>query len=98
MLAGMIHAPAPRRGGTRLYCPMVDVPATEESGELVMCGWRCSSQNASSRKAYRRHWWRDHMRPFLAETEAVMRYVCKSTWDDVEMDADITVSRDAPDA
>lgn len=97
MLAGMIHAPAPRRGGVRLYCPAVDVPATEEAGSLVMCGWQRSSQTAGSRKAYRRHWRRDHMLPFLAGTDAVIRYLFK-TWDGADVSADMTVVRDAPGA
>lgn len=91
----MIEAPPPRMGGTRIFCPMVDVAATEaqENAEkLVMCPW--SGRNTrNDRYRYRRHWRRDHMQPFLDETHAMVQYLVKGQWIGQNVPARITVSK-----
>lgn len=72
--------PEPRKGGTRIFCPMIDVPATEATGTMHMCGWQPARDTTRSRARYRRHWRRDHFAPFMAETRAVMRFIQKGRW------------------
>ena len=77
----MSTTPRPRRGGTRLYCPMVDVTATEQGdGQLFMCGAPSRASTSAGRKALRRHCRRDHIEPFRRGTERILRYVQTGEW------------------
>lgn len=63
-------APPPIQGGSRIYCPMIDMPAIEAGRKTaetgLMCGWRKRARRKALAK-YRRHWRRAHLNPFLAE-------------------------------
>lgn len=80
LLPDLATVPAPYRGGTRLYCPMVDVGETERTSIMHMCGWPSRADTRGGRKAIRRHLRRDHIAPFIAETGAVMRYLASGRW------------------
>jgi hypothetical protein len=76
-------APAPIQGGSRLFCPMVDVAKIEampeeEAHDLtraqMMCGWKRRVGRKGALKAYRRHWRRAHWEPFRRETKASLSY------------------------
>jgi hypothetical protein len=69
---------------------VVDVTATEASGELVMCAWPSRAQTARAARAYRRHYLAGHLRPFLAGTSALMRYIVSPM---TGIRADVTVSK-----
>jgi len=67
------QAPPPIQGGSRVYCPMVDMPAIEAGRKTadkgirgLMCDWR-KPVGRRTLKSYRRHWRRKHWLPFLAE-------------------------------
>lgn len=84
----------PRRGGSRLYCPVVDVPATEASGVLAMCAWPSRAQTAKGAKAIRRHV-RMHVQAFQAETAAMMRWIQRGEFGGIPVRAEFTVSKPA---
>jgi hypothetical protein len=63
-------APPPMQGGSRVRCPMVDMPAMEEGSGFAMCGWSRKAGRKTLRR-YRRHWRRAHLNPFLAEMDAL---------------------------
>lgn len=71
--------PPPRMGGTRIFCPMVDLQMTEEADELRMCQW-AGRNTRNDRRRYRQHWRRDHLAPFMAGTHALMEYLVKGDW------------------
>jgi hypothetical protein len=71
---------SPRRGGTRLHCPVVDVNATASAGKTVMCAWPSRAQTAKGAKAWRRHLKRAHLEAFARDTSALLRYVQRSSW------------------
>lgn len=74
----VMTAPPPLQGGSRVRCPMIDMPAMEEGHGFVMCGWsRKAGRKTLAR--YRRHWRRAHLSPFLAETRALTWTVEGST-------------------
>lgn len=65
--------PPPILGGSRVYCPMVDVAAIETGRKRyqdnihdLTCSWRKRGRSARVLKSYRRHWWRKHWDPFTA--------------------------------
>jgi hypothetical protein len=91
----MITTPRPRRGGTRLYCPMVDVAATEQGdGHLFMCGHPSRVNTGKGAKALRRHVRRDHMEPFRQGTEQILRYVQTGEWGGMRnVHAEITLEK-----
>jgi hypothetical protein len=77
MMMTMI-APPPVQGGSRVYCPMVDVPAIERGAKPrkgrpglggLMCDWS-RKRGPRTLRRYRRHWQREHWRPFTAELAA----------------------------
>lgn len=77
-----IAVPPPRRGGTRIFCPMVDMAEMEANSpdpELIMCQWAGRNTRNDWRR-YRQHWRRDHLAPFLAETHAMMSYLVTGNW------------------
>lgn len=89
-----IPAPPARHGGTRIFCPMVDVAKTEISGELVMCAWPSRLNTPRAHRAYRRHWNRDHLEPFKAETDALMKFLNTGHYLGMEhVRVEITVSK-----
>lgn len=69
-----LSPPAPLLGGTRVYCPMVDVPRIESGryrpGDPIRCPW--SRKGKRALKRYRRHWYRAHWEPFSAETRSLV--------------------------
>jgi hypothetical protein len=69
-----LTAPPPILGGSRVYCPMVDVAAIETGRKQyqtgihdLTCYWRRRGITAATLKAYRRHWRRKHWGPFTSE-------------------------------
>lgn len=89
-----MQAPPPRRGGRRLSCPIVDVAATEATGELHMRDWHRGRDTAKARAAFRRHFRRDHWEPFAAETHALMRYITTGEWGGMTgVRAEVTLSK-----
>jgi hypothetical protein len=88
-----ITPPPPRRGGSRIFCPMVDVKLTETGteGELVMCPltWR---NTRNDRRRYRQHWRRDHWAPFMSETNAMLKFITKAQYlGHAKIGAEVTV-------
>lgn len=93
MTPSVFTVPPPRRGGTGIMCPLVDVAATEQAGELRMCSWHRRRDTAQGRTQYRRHWRRDHIAPFIAETGELLRYLAKIYWDGRRVQAEIEISK-----
>jgi hypothetical protein len=91
----MSTTPRPRRGGTRLYCPVVDVAATEQGdGALFMCGYPSRASTPKGARALRRHCRRDHMEPFRRGTEKILRYVQTGEWGGMQnVHAEITLGK-----
>lgn len=56
---------------------MINVAETDSDPDerLLMCGWRRRGKTAKALARYRRHWRQDHGNPFMAETEALMRWM-----------------------
>lgn len=92
-MPSVYQVPPPRRGGTRIYCPLVDVNATEQSDTLQMCGWHPRRDTAATRSRYRRHFRRDHIVPFVQGTDAMLRYLMNCDWGGQKVRADIKVTR-----
>lgn len=88
----MLTPPEPKRGGTFVYCPMVDVWETERTGTLALCNSQYRSRFRAE-KAYRRHWQRVHGTPFVKETHALMRFIAKGEWAGTPAEAEVTVSK-----
>lgn len=87
-----ITPPPPRRGGTRIFCPMVDVPATEQTAKLTMCPWH-GRNTPKTRRRYRQHWRLVHWEPFAAETHALMQFVTKGGWLGRNIEATVKVTK-----
>lgn len=94
-LPSVFTVPPPRRGGTGIMCPLVDVAATEQAGDggLHMCPWHRRRDSARGRAQYRRHWRRDHIAPFIAETGELLRYLAKIEFGARIHRAEITISK-----
>lgn len=72
-MADRIRPPAPLLGRSKsVSCPMVDVARIESGqwspGDSLTCRWKRYGRSARVLKAYRRHWFARHWKPFEAET------------------------------
>jgi hypothetical protein len=73
--------PPARKGGRFLYCPMVDVAATEVADPSlswdhpVMCDLPRRKDSARGRRALRRHARRDHIGPAMDVSDSLLWFV-----------------------